>query len=200
MKIYLASGNAHKLEEFRGMALAVVSPVSIDSAAPLGGMPEVEESAGSFLGNARIKADALLAQVPEDAWVLADDSGLEVDALGGAPGVYSSRFAGESATDRDNLEKLLRELQGISPAKRTARFRCVLVLKNAAGTEQVFEGTCEGRIIDEPRGEEGFGYDPVFQPEGQTETFGELGDAVKARLSHRARAFSALLRWASEQS
>jgi XTP/dITP diphosphohydrolase len=196
MKLYLASGNAHKLAEFRVLAAASGLPLQLEGAQALGGMPPVEESAGTFEGNARLKAEALRPFLPDDGWVLADDSGLEVDALGGAPGVYSSRYAGANASDRDNLEKLLRVLGDRPPAERKARFHCVLVLQNRAGAEEVFHGCCEGRITAEAVGTEGFGYDPAFQPDGHEATFGQLGDGVKARLSHRARAFAALLAWA----
>lgn len=196
MKIYLASGNAHKLGEIRDMVLRSGLAMEIDSARAVGGMPEVDENAGTFEGNARLKADALCPLIPPDSWALADDSGLEVDALGGAPGVYSSRFAGVDASDGDNLNKLLVDLAGVPASKRTARFRCVLVMKNRDGNERVFNGTCEGSIATAATGGAGFGYDPVFVPIGHAVSFGELGDAAKSRLSHRGMAIDQLLEWA----
>lgn len=182
------------------MVALAAAPLALESADAVGGMPAVDESAGTFEGNARLKAEALLAALPPDGWVLADDSGLEVDALEGAPGVYSSRYAGPEASDRENLEKLLTVLRGVPAERRTARFRCVLVLKNRDGAEHVFDGTCEGRLLNGASGDQGFGYDPAFLPEGYDETFGQLGEAVKARLSHRARAFQQLLQWVVDRA
>jgi len=189
-KLILATGNAHKVEEFRGL----LDGLSLDvlSAKACGGMPEVEENGDSFAANAQIKAEALRAAAPAQAWVLADDSGLEVDALDGAPGIYSSRYAGPAASDGDNVEKLLAALKDVPEAERTARFRCVLCLIDAEGNVSHHHGTCEGRIGFEVRGGEGFGYDPIFIPEGYEHSFGELGEAVKSALSHRARAVEAL--------
>jgi XTP/dITP diphosphohydrolase len=190
--------------------------------------PEVVEDAGTFAGNATKKAVELAKWMSAtrpvelgafvgdgEVVVLADDSGLEVDALGGAPGVHSARFAaldtgqsGNSST-ADNNAKLVRLLNGVPPEKRTARFRCVLALtpaqeevtSNASPVCQadefemqteLFEGVCEGRIGFEPRGTGGFGYDPLFLPAGYDRTFGELSEAVKNELSHRARALASL--------
>ena len=200
MRIFLATGNAHKLAEIRDMVAASGLGLTVDSARALGGMPAVDENAGTFEGNARLKAGALRARLPRGAWVLADDSGLEVDALGGAPGVYSSRYAGPGASDGENLEKLLRVLGELPPERRTARFHCVLVLQNGEGAEHVFHGACEGRITFAAAGRGGFGYDPAFQPEGFDRTFGQLGGEVKSRLSHRARALGALLDWVRAES
>jgi XTP/dITP diphosphohydrolase len=188
--LIVATGNAHKVAEFdqllAGCALTVVS------AQACGGMPVVIEDGDSFAANARIKALALRAVAPSQAWVVADDSGLEVDALGGAPGIYSARYAGEDASDRANLEKLLAALSGLPELRRSARFRCVLCLIDPQGGERFFEGACEGRIALAPSGSEGFGYDPVFMPDGYAQSFGELGESVKSQLSHRALAVVAL--------
>ncbi|MDQ2678400.1 MAG: non-canonical purine NTP pyrophosphatase, partial [Actinomycetota bacterium] len=125
---------------------------------------------------------------------LADDSGLEVDALDGAPGVRSARFAGEDATDADNVSLLLERLAGVPDDERTARFRCVIVLQRPDGTELVADGSVEGRIIDAPRGESGFGYDPVFVPtEGNGRTFAEMSADEKHAISHRGRALRSLV-------
>jgi XTP/dITP diphosphohydrolase len=191
--LYLASGNAHKIRELAEMARQAKASFTLKSANEIGGMPEVVEDAGTLEGNARKKALALVPQLPADAWALADDSGLIVDALDGAPGVYSARYAGENATDAENNAKLLEVMKGVPEAERTARFACVLVARNAAGDEHVFTGFSEGVITFAPAGNKGFGYGPVFKPEGFDQTYAELGDAVKLKLSHRARAFSALL-------
>ena len=189
--LIIASGNAHKAEEFQ--QLLAETDFSVQSAAVSGGMPDVEENGGTFAANAQLKAEALRELAPSDGWVLADDSGLEVDALGGAPGIYSARYAGEGASDGDNLQKLLEEMFETEEGKRTARFRCVLCLIGPSGELSFFDGTCEGRISREPAGGSGFGYDPVFVPDGYEESFAELGDAVKGKLSHRGRAVQALI-------
>jgi XTP/dITP diphosphohydrolase len=155
-------------------------------------MPHVVEDGATFAENAAIKARALRSAAPPDAWIVSDDSGLEVDALGGAPGIYSARYAGEQASDAENVDKLLHALRGIEPAQRTARFRCVLCLSDPDGDVHSFEGACEGHIAEAPKGASGFGYDPVFVPLGYEASFAELGEAVKAELSHRARAVKAL--------
>ena len=125
---------------------------------------------------------------------LADDSGLEVDALGGRPGVRSARYAGEDATDAENNQKLLEALRDVPDAQRTARFRCAIALVDANGREvALVEGTCEGRIGREPKGSHGFGYDPLFMPDGFTQTIAELGPETKDQISHRAKAAAKLV-------
>jgi XTP/dITP diphosphohydrolase len=161
----------------------------------LGAHPEVSEireSGTSFEGNAKLKALAASKQLP--ALVIADDSGLEVDALGGAPGIYSARYAGANATERDKIDKLFRELARVRATKdgRRARFRCVVALARNGNLLGTFEGIVEGRIADEARGDSGFGYDPIFIPEGFEQTFGELPTEVKNAISHRAKAIRAL--------
>jgi XTP/dITP diphosphohydrolase len=155
------------------------------------GAPEVEETGTTFLENARLKALGTSAVV--SGLVLADDSGLEVDALGGAPGVYSARYAGEDGNDAANNAKLMLGMDGVK--NRTARFRCVMVLAHGDGVLGEFDGSVEGRIVDAARGGGGFGYDPYFVPDGHDETFAELGAEVKNTLSHRARALEKLVRW-----
>ncbi len=195
MQLHLASGNAHKAEEFRALAAASGLALGIVSARAVGGMPPVVEDAGTFVGNARKKAQALRAVLPAGAWVLADDSGLCVDALGGAPGVESAYFAGPAGDGAANLAKLVRELAGVADDRRGAFFTCVLLVAGPAGEELVFEGRCSGRLRREPRGGAGFGYDPLFVPEGEELTFAELGEEAKNRLSHRARAWAQLAAW-----
>ena len=191
-QLIVASGNAHKVEEFDG--LLETSGFEVCSAKVCGGMPDVLEDGDTFVANARIKALALRAIAPKEAWIVSDDSGLEVDALGGAPGICSARYAGEDASDLCNLNKLLFELEKQAVANRAARFRCVLCLIDPGGREQFFDGACEGRIAKAPAGAEGFGYDPVFVPEGHSESFAELGEATKSKLSHRAIAVLAMRR------
>lgn len=152
---------------------------------------EIHETGTSFEENAKLKALAASRDLP--ALVIADDSGLEVDALGGAPGIYSARYAGASATDRDKIDKLLGELArvGATDNRRRARFRCVVALARNGNFVGSFEGVAEGRIADEVRGDYGFGYDPIFIPDGFKQTFGELPLEVKNTISHRARAMRA---------
>jgi XTP/dITP diphosphohydrolase len=189
-QLIVASGNAHKVEEFDG--LLQDSGFEVFSAKICGGMPDVLEDGDTFGANARIKALALRAIAPKEAWIVSDDSGLEVDALGGAPGIYSARYAGEDASDLRNLNKLLLELEKQAGAKRAARFRCVLCLIDPNGREQFFDGACEGTIAKAPAGAEGFGYDPIFVPKGHRASFAELGEATKSKLSHRALAVLAM--------
>ncbi|NEQ70298.1 MAG: RdgB/HAM1 family non-canonical purine NTP pyrophosphatase [Symploca sp. SIO2D2] len=199
MKLYLATGNAKKLKELQAIISEAELPIQVENATALGGMPEVEEDAGTFSGNALKKAKALLARASGDTWVLADDSGLCVDALDGDPGVYSARYAGEGASDAANVDKLLRELTGVETKKRGAAFVCVLALVRKSEEPRFFEGSCEGRITDERFGEGGFGYDPVFVPQGRDRTFAELTSATKAELSHRGKALQKFIAWAKER-
>lgn len=184
MELVVATTNPHKLEEIRSI-LAVPSLVLI-GARDLPGIPEVVEDGKTFESNAVKKAvaTALFAK----KWALADDSGLEVDALGGAPGVRSARYAGEPVSYAANNAKLLRELENDKP--RTARFRCVIALSSPTGSARTVEGRCEGAIAFEPKGAGGFGYDPLFVPEGRTETFAEMNPGEKNAISHRGRALA----------
>ncbi|HLS29178.1 MAG TPA: RdgB/HAM1 family non-canonical purine NTP pyrophosphatase, partial [Opitutales bacterium] len=163
-----------------------------------GDMPEVDENAETFSGNALLKARALRPQVAPSDWILADDSGLEVDALDGAPGLHSARFAGPAATDAENRAKLLKHLDRFPPSKRGACFVCVLALLGPDHIEKTFEGICSGRIIDKERGEGGFGYDPIFVPDGLDKTFAEISAEEKDRLSHRGVALRKLFEWIRE--
>ncbi len=153
-----------------------------------------EEGAASYRENALAKARAVWRALRVPA--IGDDSGLEVDALAGGPGVRSARFAGPGAGDTANNERLLRELHGLPPERRAARFRCVLALVegDGEGAERIVEGVCGGTILDSPRGDQGFGYDPLFLPEGETRTFAEIPHEAKNRVSHRGRAVQALRR------
>ncbi len=157
--------------------------------------PEIEEHGTTFEENATLKAAAASQWLGHGVLVLADDSGLAVDALGGAPGVRSARFAGSKATDADNIALLLNRLQGVPGPERTARFHCVIAIAEAGRVLATFEGRCEGTILEAPRGEGGFGYDPVFQPVGSTLSFAELGPEAKNAISHRAKALQPALAW-----
>lgn len=196
MDIYLASGNAHKLSEIQAMLSGL--NLTLHSAKALGGMPFVDESADDFAGNALLKAQGLESIVPEGAWVLADDSGLCVKALNGAPGVRSARYAGEDATDADNNAKLLSALEGLQEEQRGAAFHCVFCLLGPDSMME-FSGKCPGHLLSEPKGADGFGYDPLFVPEGETRTFAEMADHEKNQISHRAKAVAALRAWLAKR-
>jgi XTP/dITP diphosphohydrolase len=182
MKLVIATRNAHKLEEIR--AIFDFSNLEVLSAFDFPDIPDVVEDGDTLEANAIKKAVEIATAT--GYWAMADDSGLEVDALDGAPGVYSARFAGEECSYEANNEKLLRELSG--KEDRSARFRTVIALSDSEGNVQTVEGECPGVIIKELRGSNGFGYDPLFVPDGCTETFAELSSKVKNRISHRARA------------
>ncbi|MCS7080790.1 MAG: XTP/dITP diphosphatase [Chloracidobacterium sp.] len=186
--LIIATRNAGKLSEFRDLLAAVTEHVIGLEA--FTGIPSVAETGATFAENALIKARTVRAAT--GGCVLADDSGLCVDALDGAPGVYSARYAGEQASDAENIAKLLAALRDVPPDQRTAQFVCVLALVTDT-EERCFTGLCSGVIAAEPRGQLGFGYDPLFIPEGETRTFAEMTAAEKARYSHRARAVEALI-------
>jgi XTP/dITP diphosphohydrolase len=218
MKLLIATRNQHKVEEIK----TILGPrIEYFTLTDLPNSPNVVEDAPDFAGNATKKSVSLanwlaaLGNPKQIDYVLADDSGLEVDPLNSAPGVHSARFAAldtgspNNSPDSENNAKLLRLLKNISPEKRTARFRCVIAFTSVpeAQTEvasktcdaneaelatETFDGACEGKIIDIPRGAHGFGYDPLFVPNGFSETFAELGDSTKNRISHRSAALAKL--------
>jgi XTP/dITP diphosphohydrolase len=195
-KIIFASLNRGKVREIGEMLKAMgINLVCLDDYPDL---PVVSEGGSSFLENALIKARSIAKITGEP--VLADDSGLEVAALGGAPGIYSARYAGEGANDAKNIRKLLDELRGVSVAERKAAFRCVLVLCQPDGSYRSFEGRWEGKIAEEPVGHGGFGYDPIFFLPDRGVTAAELPAEVKNRISHRAKAFGELRAWLQNQS
>lgn len=185
--LLVATGNLHKLAEIK----EILGPLGIRilGADDVGGIPEVEEDGDTFHENAAKKAVEVAAA--RHCVTMADDSGLEVFALDGEPGVYSARYAGADADDRRNLEKLLEQMEGVN--ERAARFRCVIALADADGLIGTAEGEVRGSIVDEPRGSGGFGYDPIFIPEGYEKTFAELAPDVKNSLSHRGAALQAAL-------
>ena len=202
--IIIASENAHKAKEIQ----ALLGPEFLcRTLRDFPDAPEVEEDAATFAGNAVKKALTLVNWLKQsedhtEGWVLADDSGLEVDALDGAPGVLSARYAATerqpgNSPDEKNNAKLLLELKGRAAHHRAARFRCVIALARAGQYNQpkIFNGTCEGRIEEAARGKNGFGYDPLFVPDGHEQTFGELGESVKSQLSHRSAALRELKDW-----
>jgi len=197
--IYLASGNTHKLHELQtaldqaGLSVQVLGPDK------MGGMPEVEETGTTFEANALLKAHALQEIGHSDAWFLADDSGIEIDALNGRPGVISARYAGEPCDDEANNDKVLEEMREVSDCKRSCRFRCVLALVGK-DLKETFAGACEGDLLQKRRGSGGFGYDPLFLPNESASTFAEISLDEKAKISHRARALTKLIDWLKSQS
>ena len=184
MKFVIATRNAHKLEEIK--AIFNVQGVEVCSALDFPDIPDTIEDRDTLEGNAIKKAQELCEAT--GLMALADDSGLEVEALDGAPGVFSARYAGEPCSYEDNNAKLLRELSGKD--NRRARFRTVMALARPGEEPLTVEGICEGTIIKELRGEHGFGYDPLFVPDGFSETFAELPAETKNKISHRARALA----------
>jgi XTP/dITP diphosphohydrolase len=188
LQILAATTNKHKIQEFQAMLGASVDSgrVGIISPETIKGFPEIIENGTTFEENARIKAGQAARYA--DMAAFADDSGLEVRALGGAPGIYSARYGGENATYAEKMAKLLDELKNFDD--RRARFVCVIALAYRGDIVETFRGEVTGRIAFEPRGTDGFGYDPIFIPDGYDKTFGELGEEVKSKISHRARAFA----------
>ena len=185
--LIVATRNGHKTREIQRI-LGADFAVRDLSAYPA--TAETVESGKTLEENAVLKATAASRQLP--GLVVADDSGLEVDALGDAPGIYSARYAGPNATDKQNIDKLLAELARIKRAKRSARFRCAIALAREGKLLATFEGVVEGVIVDRPSGTSGFGYDPVFMPREFDKTFGQLSPAEKDRVSHRAHALEKL--------
>jgi XTP/dITP diphosphohydrolase len=186
-RLLLATRNPHKTREFVEILGDQFDVRDLSEGLDL---PVIEETGSTFEENAVLKAVATSKHFPE--LIVGDDSGLEVDALNGAPGVFSARYAGESATDAENIAKVLGQLRSSDAASPAARFRCALALARRGKVLGVFEGAVEGIIVPAPRGATGFGYDPIFQPRGFDRTFGELSAAEKNRISHRARAIESL--------
>lgn len=185
-RIVLASNNAKKLAELTRVFAAERLPITVLSLADVPPYPEPDETESSFEGNAVIKARA--AAEASGQVSVADDSGLEVDVLNNMPGVRSARWAGPGSSDDENLDLLLRQLADVTDERRTARFVCALALVTPDGTERVWRATMEGRLIAHRRGDNGFGYDPIFVPEGYDVTSAELDPAAKDAISHRGKA------------
>jgi XTP/dITP diphosphohydrolase len=193
-RIVIATRNAGKLAEFRGLFAELPIEVIGLGETEVPNNVEAEETGNTFRANAEMKAKFYARA--SDEWTLADDSGLEVSALGGRPGVYSARYSGENATATSNNAKLLAELSNTPEAGREARFVCVIAVSDAAGNIVFMaEGECVGTIARESRGSGGFGYDPLFIPEGSDRTFGEMSAADKQKISHRALASAIILRY-----
>jgi XTP/dITP diphosphohydrolase len=184
IKLLVATNNPGKVREYEALLKGL--PLTLTYPAQEGIDIEVEETGSTFAENARLKAMAYAGA--SDLLTLADDSGLEVDALGGEPGTRSARYAGQEASDEDRYRLLLSMLEGVPWERRTARFRCVIAVARPQGEVRIAEGTCEGVIAFEPKGEHGFGYDPVFSMPEHGQTMAELEPEVKNRISHRARA------------
>jgi len=190
-EVVLATHNAKKLAELRRLVEAAGLDVTVLGLSDLPGYPEPAETETTFEGNALIKARAAVAETGRIA--LADDSGIAVDRLNGMPGVRSARWAGPGSTDLANNELLLRQLDDVPEPHRTAQFVCAMAMVTPDGSEVVRHGVVEGRLVREPRGENGFGYDPLFVPDGHERTTAELDPAAKDAISHRGRAVRAIL-------
>jgi XTP/dITP diphosphohydrolase len=184
MKIVIASNNKGKVKEFKQLLQDL--PVEVISMGEYEGCPVTEEDRDSFQGNALKKAETVASFTKEVT--IADDSGLEVDYLGGQPGVRSARYAGDGASDEENNKKLLKALEGVPDEKRTARFKCAIALTVPPNKTKVVLGSCEGKIATEARGTNGFGYDPLFIVPQYGKTFAELREEVKNQISHRGEA------------
>lgn len=192
LDLIIATGNPGKIRELSQLLAGL--PVTVRGLSDFENITEVEETGSTFSENAILKARGYALQT--GAWTLADDSGLEVDALGKAPGVYSARFGGENSSFDAKMNEILAQLEQTGDNARRARFVCSMALANEIGEiMHVSEGKCEGRIGPEPRGSNGFGYDPIFIPDGFDGTFGELSDDIKQQISHRARAVSGIIRY-----
>lgn len=186
MDIVVATNNKGKLAEVK----KILSGYNVLSQSDVGADIEVEETGTTYEENAFLKADAIRKFT--DKLIIADDSGLEVDVLDGAPGLYSARYAGENTTPDQGMEKLLENLKPYSPEEKTARFICCIVLVEPDGTKHSFCGTCDGHIIDEKRGGAGFGFDPIFVADGYDVTFAQMDSEEKNQISHRKKALEAL--------
>ncbi len=191
MELWIASSNTGKIKEFQNL-LFDFPTVHVRTQNEISGFTTREENGDSFLANARIKAKSLRS-IKNEAWVLADDSGLEVLGLGNLPGIHSARYAGPKARDSENIAKLLKMMKIRNVSDRTAQFKAALVAISPTGEEFTFEGLMKGLISTQVVGNHGFGYDPIFIPDGQNQTLAELGPGYKNQKSHRALAFKQFL-------
>lgn len=191
MELWIATGNKGKLEEYK-LTIGKIPEIKLYSQADLPHFTPKPEDGATFLDNARIKARSVKA-LKSEHWVLGEDAGLEVEGLNNLPGIHTARYAGPHARDSENIAKLLKMLQIRSPANRKAQFKCVSVVLTPQNEEWIFEGTLKGQISSKVAGTMGFGYDPIFVPEGETKTLAELGPAYKIQKSHRALALSEFL-------
>jgi XTP/dITP diphosphohydrolase len=190
MEIVLATNNRNKVTELLSLLGPSVPPLAIKTLEDFPDLPAVDETEPTLEGNALKKARAVYQYTRRPS--IADDSGLEVFYLAKRPGVLSARYAGPRATYEENNKKLLAELRGVPPRRRNAQFRCVIAFVTDRG-ERVVEGVTQGRIVEAPRGSNGFGYDPLFQPDGYVQTYAEMPPELKNRISHRAKAIESLL-------
>ena len=185
MKLVFATNNKNKVKEIKSL---LSNTIEILTLSDIGCTEEIEETEDTLEGNAKLKADYITKKYGYDCF--ADDTGLEVDALGGGPGVYSARYAGENVSYEDNVQKMLSEMQ--NKPNRTAQFRTVVAL-NIKGNQYLFEGICKGEITNKKSGIDGFGYDPIFRPDGFEQTFAEMGLKEKGKISHRGLAVMKLV-------
>lgn len=192
MDIWIASSNKGKISEFK-ILLQEIKNIEIHLQSEIAGFSPRPETGSTFLENARIKARSLRS-VKNTSWVMADDSGLEVEGLNNLPGVHSARYAGDKASDSENVAKLLKMLTIRSPQNRAACFKAQLVVFTPEGDEWLFSGELKGQIATKPSGLMGFGYDPIFIPQGETQSLAELGPGYKNRSSHRALATQAFVK------
>ncbi|MBX3032283.1 MAG: RdgB/HAM1 family non-canonical purine NTP pyrophosphatase [Bdellovibrionaceae bacterium] len=191
MELWIATGNTGKLKEYQ-LQLKEIADLKLHAQSEIPGFTPRPEDGQTFLDNARIKARTLKAVRP-DVWILGEDAGLEVTGLGNFPGIHSARYAGPKASDSENVAKLLKMMQIRHVSDRSARFVCTSVVFTPTGEEWVFTGELKGQIAKVPSGQLGFGYDPVFVPEGETKSLAELGPGYKIQHSHRAQALKQFL-------
>ncbi|MEK6775146.1 MAG: RdgB/HAM1 family non-canonical purine NTP pyrophosphatase [Bdellovibrionota bacterium] len=191
MEIWVASGNKGKIREFEGL-LKEFPEFKLHSQSEMSAFTPRPEDGKTFIENARIKARTLRS-VKNSCWVFGEDSGLEVEGLGGLPGIHSARYAGPKASDNENVAKLLKMMSLRAVPNRNAQFKCAMIVYTPEGEEKTFEGIMKGQIASKPSGQMGFGYDPVFIPEGQKQSLAELGPGYKNQHSHRAEAFKQFL-------
>lgn len=192
MEIWAATGNKGKIREFE-LLLREFPDIQLHHQGELSAFTPRPEDGKSFLENARIKAKTLRS-VKNSHWVFGEDSGLEVEGLGNLPGIHSARYAGPKASDSENVAKLLKMMSLKAVPNRNAQFKCAMIVYTPEGEEKVFEGAMKGTIANKPAGQMGFGYDPIFIPEGQTQSLAELGPGFKNQHSHRAVAFKEFLK------
>lgn len=192
MELWIATSNSSKVGEIR-LVFQGISEVSLHTQDEISGFTPRPEDGKTFLDNARIKARTLKS-IKSEFWVLGEDSGLEVEGLGNLPGVHSARYAGNHASDSENVAKLLKMMTIRAVSNRSAQFVCSLVALAPNGEEHIFNGVMKGKIANKPAGQTGFGYDPIFIPEGQDQTLAELGPGFKNQFSHRAQALKGFLK------
>ncbi len=192
MKLVFASNNKNKITEIKALLPSIFKILSLED---IGCTEEIEETENTIAGNAKLKADYITKKYGYDCF--ADDTGLEVDALNGAPGVYSARYAGENVTYEDNVQKMLKEMKGRE--NRNAQFKTVIAL-NLGAKQSLFEGICKGEITNEKHGNDGFGYDPIFRPSGFKQTFAEMNLKEKGLISHRGLATKKLIEFLKEKT